>query len=324
MKRSFLFFMFFAAIFMTFECPGEDETEEPSAQCKLDNSILESEAEAYFSFKGRGIINSSEDDPAFADAVTATLVGIEGKTLSYSSKYSYFSIESLNGMEDVLTLWVYGDANMAKGYFGTIVVAMIPLEYIDFMQSEELDRLPLAPIIQIIDMVYSLDGKYVKQCMAATNKNGEMNEYGTTAIGAFQICSDQNQGISEGAEIKLAVLAELATGEEILENFDDVETMDDLCSCYNKNDYTETDCSAVKWDEEKNDDKDTSDTDDKTDSGSDDSSDQSDSDSSDDEEDDDYEEEDDDEPDNDITENSDEEPGKKEEKKSDGCSMLFV
>lgn len=94
------------------------------ASCTLDDTILESSAAHYFAFKGIGTIYDKNDTSfSYAQNVTATLVGIDGKNLDYGKDYSVFydnySLSDFYADTQAVALVVLGDPNMSTGLFST-------------------------------------------------------------------------------------------------------------------------------------------------------------------------------------------------------------
>ena len=319
--------LIFVIILLLFDYSAAKSMETRALACKLDESILKSDAETYFAFKGIGIVNErDEQDPFQASLVTTILKGIDGKDLDYAEDSSYFveySKQNEDGTESKsIALAVLGDPDMDAFYFTTIVQAYLPIEYIEMMRTEDIERLPMAPVTDVIGVSLSADKSYVKYCLLASNKNGETNEYGETAIGQFQICFQKDEEPSVGYPFKLAMIAELVSGQELIDSREDIDSSDDLCDCFkNDDDSTPIDCSEIDWDGSEAD----SGTDSETDSdpGNDEDSTEPGSSNEEDAED---AEEDIDETlsDEENTDDSDKNSGEKEGKKSDGCSMLFV
>lgn len=325
--------LIFVIIFLLFDYSAAESMETRALACKLDESILESDAETYFAFKGIGIINERDEEyPDSASLVTTILKGIDGKDLDYAEDSSYFVEYSKQNEDDteskIIALAVLGDPDLNALYFKTIVQAYLPIEYIEMMRTEDIERLPMAPVTDVIGVSLSADKSYVKYCLLASNKNGETNEYGETAIGQFQICFQKDEEPSVGYPFKLAMIAELVSGQELIDSREDIDSSDDLCDCFkNDDDSTPIDCSEIDWDVSETD----SGTDSETDSdpGNDEdstepaSSSEEDAEDSEDNDDSDDTEENIDETlsDEENTDDSDKNSG---EKKSDGCSMLFV
>ena len=218
------------------------DTPEPPAACKLDAAYATSDAEAYFAFKGMGEINSrTVQQPSWANMVTATLGGVEGKDLDYADSYSFFMPTTIQN-QNAIMLQAMGDPNMDSGRFTAAALAIIPIEYIDFMKENETDHLDQAPIVQVIDIAISKDEAYGKQCILAANK---ADESGQIALGKMQICYDKNEEFAVGETFKLSMAAELIVGEALVDFYQDVETADDLCNCYNMDTEEDVDCATI-------------------------------------------------------------------------------
>ena len=220
--------------------PDSGDTEPPAA-CKLDAAYATSDAEAYFAFKGIGEINSMNvQDPSWVNLVTVELVGVEGKDLDYADSYSFFMQTTFQDMPAV-KLQAMGDPDMSLGRFTAVGLAIVPIEYIDYMKETGTYYLDQAPIVQIFDLSFSADDAYYKQCQIAANK---VDESSWIALGRMQICYDKNKEFAAGETFKLSMAAELAVGEDILK-FYDAESLEDLCVCYEINSGEEIDCSVM-------------------------------------------------------------------------------
>lgn len=222
---------------------------EAQTSCTLDVSILNSDAEHYFAFKGIGRINedSHASDPDFASLVTTELVGIGGKDLAYGREYSFFYEYNDSGEKGV-GLTVSGDPDMTDYIFKTFVVTAIPVTYLELMREQDIDRLPFAPVLEVKSAVLSKDENHIKYCTIASNKKSVSEEFGEVGVGQFQVCLDNNTDFSAGETFRLAMMAELVVGQEMLENYEDAETFDDLCDCFDKNNER-VDCSTIEWKE---------------------------------------------------------------------------
>ncbi|MBP5201868.1 hypothetical protein J6Z39_05570, partial [bacterium] len=177
------------------EEPDGDSGDSGSTACKLDAAYATSDAEAYFAFKGMGEINSrTVQTPSWANMVTATLVGVEGKDLDYADGYSFFMPTTIQG-QNAIMLQAMGDPDMSTNRFTAAALAIVPMEYIDFMKENETDHLDQAPIVQVIDIAISKDEAYGKQCILAANK---ADESGQIALGKMQICYDKNEEFAVG------------------------------------------------------------------------------------------------------------------------------
>ncbi|MBR6245459.1 hypothetical protein IKR20_07805 [bacterium] len=226
------------------EEPDGDSGDSGSTACKLDAAYATSDAEAYFAFKGMGEINSrSAERPSFANMVTATLVGVEGKDLDLADSYSFFMPTTFQN-QNAIMLQAMGDPNMDSGRFTAAALAVVPIELIDFMKENETDHLDQAPIVQVIDIAISKDEAYGKQCILAANK---ADESGKIALGKMQICYDKNEEFAVGETFKLSMAAELTVGEALVDFYQDVETVDDLCTCFDMDTDEEVDCASVDW-----------------------------------------------------------------------------
>ena len=224
--------------------PDSDTGNTGTTACELDAAYATSDAEAYFAFKGMGEINSRNvQSPSWANMVTATLVGVEGKDLDYADSYSFFMPTTIQGSNAIM-LQAMGDPNMSSGRFTAAALAIVPIEYIDFMKENETDHLDQAPIVQIIEFAYSADDAYGKQCILAANK---VDETGQIALGKMQICYDKNEEFAVGETFKLSMAAELTVGEALVDFYQDVESVDDLCSCYNMDTEEDVDCADIDW-----------------------------------------------------------------------------
>ena len=226
------------------EEPDGDSGDSGSTACKLDAAYATSDAEAYFAFKGMGEINSSNtQSPSWANMVTATLVGVEGKDLDYADSYSFFIPTTIQGMSAIM-LQAMGDPNMSSGRFTAVGLAIVPIEYIDFMKENETDHLDQAPIVQIIDLAYTADDAYGKQCILAANK---VDESGQIALGKMQVCYDKNEEFAVGETFKLSMAAELTVGDDLVDFYSDVETAADLCTCFDMDSDETVDCATIDW-----------------------------------------------------------------------------
>ena len=234
--------------------PGDDPDPTNPEGCQLDVNILNSDAERYFAFKGTGTINETVDiDPFFASLVKTSLVGFDGKDLDYAQHYSFFFSTTQDTDIPVIALRALGDPNMSTGLFSTIAYAYVSIDSINIMKENEVDRLPTAPDVKIFDIIYTSDSKYAKHCLIGRNKYGFVEELGEeTALGTTQVCYNNNVDFSVGEEFKLAMVAELIVGQEIIDADPDIETIDDLCTCYDYSlpeddpDYgKEIDCSEI-------------------------------------------------------------------------------
>ena len=221
-------------------------------KCVLDESIVNSDAEHYFGFKGAGTINSADtSDPDWANLVKKALEGIDGKDLDYAGSYSFFFETTIDayGESDLpaVALEAIGDPNPSTGRFTTIAYATIPVNYIEFLyEYKEFESvLPIAPFVQILDIVYTSDEAYIKQCVIAENRY-DMNEvFGQeTAVGKTQVCIDEykNENFTAGEPFKLAMNAELV----LVDSEGDAESAD-LCTCYKTEDWSVVDCSEISW-----------------------------------------------------------------------------
>ena len=222
---------------------------EAQTSCTFDDSILNSDAEYYFAFKGLGRIQeASATDPDFASLVTAKLVGISGKDLDYGNQYSFF-YEYNASDERGVALMVLGDPDMETLFFTTFVSAGIPVTYLELMQEQDIDRLPLAPFVEIKDLILSKDGDYAKYCTIASNKKTVSEEFGEVGAGQFQVCFNNNTDFSAGENFKLTMMAELVVGEEMLKNYENAETLDDLCECVDSHSGARVSCAGIEWEE---------------------------------------------------------------------------
>ena len=243
----------------TCKADAEAENGYTCAYTKLDDSIIEDESNSgpYFAFKGVGRINDAQtSSPDFASFVEVALKGIDGKDLDYATDYSFFLPTTLQGQDSngnkvdmpSVAVEALGDPNMTTGRFTTIAFAAVPIDYIEVMKENDIDRLPTAPITQIIDILYTSDDAYVRQCMLAVNKYGNVPELGgEAALGEMQVAYGDNKTFAVGETFKLAMRAELAVGQEIVDMYSDVDTLDDLCTCFDMNaagDDT-VDCSTI-------------------------------------------------------------------------------
>ena len=235
-----------------------DDADTEEGGCKLDNSILESDAERYFAYKGSGEIqdlealNAGLARPVLASGVKTSLVGVEDVEYEGVQQISLFVLTELTGETEEGEKVSYPSvAALAIAYgeeSSTQVIVAVPLEYIDYMKQYETYVLDQAPIVQVVKFTDSSDDVYSKSCMMAGNKIS-----GQVALGKMQVCYDKNESFALGEIFKLAVVAELSTQEEMVDNYTDVDSIEDLCSCVNSKEktadgeYVEVDCDAVDW-----------------------------------------------------------------------------
>ena len=323
MKGSFLFFMFFAAIFMTFEWLRADTTE----PCQLDAPIFESDAKHYLAYKVTGQINDVYSD-TLASTSVVNLTGFGQKSLSSPSVMLFESVLE-DYSDEVVAILIYADPTLNQNrYYQSSVVVAIPKSYLGYMKKENINTLPFAAQTYVVDIVSSVNGKYSKQCVIALGRLKESEEFGNVTAGLMQVCHEDNYDFSAGEKLKVAMNVELAVKEELLAMYEEGTTYDELCTCYDSS-YYEIDCSDedIKWEKSKytiesEEDEEITDT----------STEENDSDGNveddtvdDSANDDEYESDSEDitPADEENTDDSDENSEKKE-KKSDGCSMLFV
>ena len=62
-----------------------------------------------------------------------------------------------------------------------------------------------------------------------------------------QVCYDKNTDFSVGETFKMAMVAELATGQEIVDMYSDVDSIADLCTCFdlNASGNSTVDCQTI-------------------------------------------------------------------------------
>ena len=210
--------------------------------CKLDEAYATIEAEKYFTFKGWGKINNSLSSVA-AQMVTTALVGVEGRDLDYASSHSYFYNTTLDDQPAIL-LQAVGDPNFSIGKITTLVNVYIPIEDINLMKKNGTNHLDQAPIVKIMDITETSDSAYQKLCFLATNDVDKTDKH---KLGKMQICYNKNEDFSAGETFKLSMAAELTVGEDILDVYDDVDSMDDLCTCYDVETEEKIDCTTIDW-----------------------------------------------------------------------------
>ena len=221
-------------------------------ECQLDESIINSDAEHYFGFKGTGTINSADtSDPDWANLVRVTLEGVDGKDLDYAGSYSFFfetSFDAYGGLYvPAVALEAIGDPNTSTGRFTTVVFAMIPVQFIDILREHKEfgGVFPVAPFVQILDLVYTSDNAYLKECVIAENRY-DMNEvFGQeTAVGKTQACIGKynDETFAAGETFRLAMNAEL-----VLVDPEGDAASADLCTCYKTEDSSVVDCSEISW-----------------------------------------------------------------------------
>ena len=249
--------------FTTYSCECKDtftwnDTEHEclsaDSSCLLDASLINSDAEKYFGYKGIGKINPGDvAEPEWASLVKFALEGIEGKDLDYADNYSFFFETTLTGNDgsDILSVAVeaLGDPNMSSDRFTTIAFAAVPIQYIDALKEAGADVFPSAPITQVIDLAFTSDNVYAKQCMIGVNKYAMSEDFAQEMpVGQFQVCYDNNETFAVGETFKLAMNAELGVGQEIVDMYSDVDTIDDLCTCFDltaTGDDDTVDCNTI-------------------------------------------------------------------------------
>jgi hypothetical protein len=225
---------------------------EPEPECVLDESIINSDAEKYFGFKGVGKINSADiSDPDWANLVKKALEGVDGKDLDYANSYSFFFETSFNAYGGLyvpaVALEAIGDPNMSTGRFTTIAYAMIPVQFIDILKEhKEFGGIfPVAPVVQIFDLAYTSDDAYVKECLIAENRYAMNEVFGQeTAVGKTQACFGKynDKTFAAGEPFQLAMNAELV----LVDTDEDVGSAD-LCTCYKTEDWSVVDCPEISW-----------------------------------------------------------------------------
>ena len=221
-------------------------------ECQLDESIVKSDAEHYFGFKGVGKINSADiSDPDWANLVKKALEGVDGKDLDYANSYSFFFKTSFNAYGGLyvpaVALEAIGDPNMSTGRFTTIAYAMIPVQFIDILKEhKEFGGIfPVAPVVQIFDLAYTSDDAYVKECLIAENRYAMNEVFGQeAAVGKTQACFGKynDKTFAVGETFRLAMNAELV----LVDPEGDAESAD-LCTCYKTEDWSLVDCSEISW-----------------------------------------------------------------------------
>lgn len=327
MKKSFLFFMLFAAIFTMFGFLAADDAD-TTQPCELNVPIYETEAKHYLTCKTVGLINDSYGD-TLASTSVVNLAGFGQKSLNSPSVMLFESFFE-DYSDEVVAILIYADPVLSPNrYYQSTAVIAIPKSYLGYMKRENINTLPFAPQTYVVDTVSSVNGKYSKQCVIAMGRIKESEEFGNVTAGLMQVCHENNYDFSAGEKLKVAMNVELAVKEELLAMYEEGTTYDELCTCYDSN-YYEIDCSDedIKWEKsnytiESEEDEEIADSSTEENEPDDNAEDDSEDDSA-----------NDDEPasdsddiiqaDEENTDDSDKETDKKEEKKSDGCSMIFV
>lgn len=236
---------------------------EPEPECVLDESVINSDAEKYFGFKGVGLINAEgTQDPEWASLVNVALKGIDGKDIHSGNAYSFFYETTLTaddgtGMPAVALEAIGVDSTLPMGL--TRAFAYFPIHYLDLLAEYE-GVLPLAPTVQIFDVVFTSDNAYAKQCLIAENKYGMNEVFGVeTAVGRFQVCYKDNYTFEVGKTFKVVMNAELETVQKAV---DTAEDTDEDAVEYTDEDAGEyTDEDAVEYTDENIDEDTTEDTD---------------------------------------------------------------
>jgi hypothetical protein len=248
------------------EDDGDDNGDENA--CKLDKDLLtlDTAAERYLAFKGIGILNPSEPSVLQnrsaqpATQVKFDAAGMAETSFPYATSYSFYDFGySANYQENLVTLTIVGDVT-EEGYIKTIAFVAVPVSYVDYMKQNEVYELAQAPMTQVLNLKRSNDGKYMQQCLFASKVIN--NQY---VSGKMKICYD-NKELAVGGTFKMSMVSEIASDQETVDTFTDINSLDDLCSCYDLTVESDNDedarvsCEGIDWnkaaDEEKPEEKD--------------------------------------------------------------------
>ena len=327
MKGSFLCFTFFPAILITLGSLSADDDSNTTPPCKLESSVFESDAEHYLAYKITGKINDVYTD-SLASTAVVDLVGFGSKSLQGAQIILYESFFE-DYPEETVAVMIYADPTFGSNtYYQTGVTIAVPKSRLNYMKRNNINVLPFAPDTYLVDIVFSKDGKYSKQCIIAVGRHEDNEDFGDVSVGSMQVCHEDNSDFSAGEYLKIAMNVELAVGEELLAMYEESTTYDELCSCFEDN-YYETDCSDdIEWESnytvEPEEDEETPDSSNEENDPENNGGKNEEDDSANEEDEPVSDSEDITPADEENTDDSDKETDKKEEKKSDGCSMIFV
>ncbi|MBO4699754.1 DUF1566 domain-containing protein [bacterium] len=231
---------------------------DPSA-CRLDESILDCSSSDYcFAFKGEGVINALDQitDISFTTNTAETLAGFEssGRHLKHATSMFFSRIFNDN---QVIELILDADPDPAKGNnYTTLVVAQITTSYIDAMKETGSNRLAIAPFSYVYDLDFSVDGQYAKQCIIAASTMSYVHEFGQALPdGVTQVCYTETDLFGVGDTFRLAMRSELVTDvQEIVDMYQEImyqeiNSPEDLCHCYELSSNSEVDCSTINFEE---------------------------------------------------------------------------
>ena len=234
---------------------AEHATEERGYVEKFIDRILDLGGKVKLENKKEGVVFENP-----VDFVKTNLFGIEGKDLDNSEAYFLSTnIPDTNDYKNnksdfpAITIKVINDSDKLST---TIVFANVPISYIDILKEHDKkfhNVLPAAPITNIVDFLYTEDGKFVKQCIIAASKYGIVEELGQeTALGKTQICYENNNTFAAGETFNIAMLAKLAVGQEIVDTYSDINSIDELCTCFDLDNSADEaiDCSTIIWENE--------------------------------------------------------------------------
>ena len=235
------------------EDDGDDNGDENA--CKLDKDLLtlDTAADRYLAFKGIGILNPTNPNVLQnRNAQPATQVkfdaaGMPETSFQYATTYSFYDFGySANYQEDLVTLTIVGDVT-TEGYIKTIAFVSVPVSYVDYMKQNEVYELAQAPMTQVLNLKRSNDGKYMQQCLFASKVIN--NQY---VSGKMKICYD-NKELAVGGTFKMSMVSEIASDQETVDTFTDINSLDDLCSCYDLTIESDNDedarvsCEGIDW-----------------------------------------------------------------------------
>ena len=234
------------------ECEGDD-CGDTGDTCTLGNELYTINADRYFAFKGMGTINPANalqsQTSQSAASVKVAYDGIPGASFTYAGNYSFYEYGYSQMVQaDAITLNAVGDVTSAS-FIATLATVTVPLDYLTYMQENEIFELDQAPITEVAVLKWSKDSRFVQQCIYF----GKVDATGQYFNGKMKVCHDKNKEFAQGETFKMSMVAEIGSDEDTAGMFSDIETVEDLCPCFDLDlpeddpNNQRVDCDTINW-----------------------------------------------------------------------------
>jgi hypothetical protein len=207
-----------------------------------DMSIIEpvAEYENYFALNVVAEINpfgasSEEITEAAYKKFNIKITGQPNTDLDPSMIYATLDEKGNN-----IQIIAMGDMGDNESEYNTSIAAMLPIDGLEKMKSDNVSKVDMAPYV-ILFKITELADNILKSCQTGlSDVSPEGSDF--LGFGKMEVCLEENQSFESGELIRIGFNASMIVDPEEVADVYGVESIEELCTCYNVETGDEVEC----------------------------------------------------------------------------------